>query len=77
MIAATCSGGAASGRLFLQTEAIDTTLPPSLAGGKADNQILAVVMHLQHLHPKRHVILVSKDNPTPTVTGSLASILMP
>ena len=35
------SGGAATGRLFLQTEAINDELPPSLAGGKADNQILA------------------------------------
>src|SRR5436190_14751419 len=55
------SGNAATGRLFLQTEAISTALPPSLAGGKADNQIIAVVMHLQHEHPKRSVILVSKD----------------
>jgi len=55
------SGGAASGKLYLQTEVITTVLPSSLANGKADNQILAVVMHLQHLHPKRHVILVSKD----------------
>src|SRR5215470_14754363 len=55
------SGGAASGRLFLQTEAIPTALPPSLAGGKADNQIIAVVMHLQRQHSKRSVILVSKD----------------
>ena len=55
------SGGAATGRLFLQTEAIATTLPPSLAGGKADNQILAVTMHLSRVHPKRSVILVSKD----------------
>jgi PhoH-like ATPase len=55
------SGGAATGKLFLQTEVITTVLPASLAHGKADNQILAVVMHLQHLHPKRHVILVSKD----------------
>jgi len=55
------SGGAASGRLFLQTEAISTALPPSLAGGKADNQIIAVVLHLQRLYPKRSVILVSKD----------------
>ncbi len=38
-----------------------TTLPPSLANGKADNQILAVVMHVARLHPKRSVILVSKD----------------
>ena len=55
------SGGAATGRLFLQTEAIATTLPPSLAGGKADNQIIAVVMHLSQAQPKRNVILVSKD----------------
>ena len=55
------SGGAATGKLFLQTEVITTQLPPSLANGKADNQILAVVMHLAHLHPKRHVVLVSKD----------------
>jgi PhoH-like ATPase len=55
------SGGAAAGRLYLQTEAITTTLPPSLANGKADNLIIAVVMHLQAVHPKRNVILVSKD----------------
>ena len=55
------SGGAATGRLFLQTEAITTSLPASLAGGKADNLIIAVVMHLTHAHPKRSVILVSKD----------------
>jgi len=55
------SGGAATGRLYLQTEVITTVLPASLANGKADNQILAVVMHLQHLHTKRNVILVSKD----------------
>src|SRR6478672_8732497 len=55
------SNGAATGRLFLQTEAISTALPPSLANGKADNQIIAVVMHLAHHTPKRSVILVSKD----------------
>ena len=55
------SGGAATGRLYLQTETITTMLPPSLANGKADNQIIAVVMHLRHAHPKRNVILVSKD----------------
>ena len=57
----TKSGGAATGRLYVQTEAISTQLPPSLANGKADNQIIAVVMHLRHAHPKRSVILVSKD----------------
>ena len=51
----------ATGRLFLQTEAINGELPARLASGKSDNQILAVVKHLQELHPKRQVILVSKD----------------
>jgi PhoH-like ATPase len=51
----------ASGRLFLQTEAVNGELPARLASGKSDNQILAVVKHLQELHPKRQVILVSKD----------------
>ncbi len=55
------SSGAATGRLFLQTETIAVALPPSLANGKADNQILAVVMHLSRLHVKRNVVLVSKD----------------
>ncbi len=55
------SSGAATGRLFLQTESISTALPASLAGGKADNQIIAVVMHLSQHQPKRSVILVSKD----------------
>src|SRR6516225_2314618 len=36
------SGGAATGRHFLQTEAIPTELPFSLVSGKADNQILGV-----------------------------------
>jgi len=55
------SNGAATGKLFLQTETITTTLPPSLANGKADNQILAVVMYLAQRETKRNVILVSKD----------------
>src|ERR1035437_1137352 len=36
----------ASGRLFLQTEAIAGIIPLSLPTAKADNQIIAVVMHL-------------------------------
>ncbi|MDP1672308.1 MAG: PIN domain-containing protein, partial [Burkholderiales bacterium] len=52
---------AASGRAFLQTEAMNSQLPSSLPSGKADNQIIGVVKHLQELHPKRQVILVSKD----------------
>src|SRR6185295_24154 len=55
------SGGAATGRLYLQTDGITTPLPPSLANGKADNQIIAVVMYLRDKHAKRNVILVSKD----------------
>src|SRR5262245_26085579 len=51
----------ATGRLFFQTEAINGEVPARLAAGKSDNQILAVVKHLQELHPRREVILVSKD----------------
>ena len=51
----------ASGKLFLQTEAIAGELPANFPVGKADNQILAVVMHLHRLQNKRKVILVSKD----------------
>jgi PhoH-like ATPase len=51
----------ATGRLYLQTEAIDSELPARLASGKADNQILGVVRHLQDAQPRRRVILVSKD----------------
>ena len=51
----------ATGRLFLQTEAINTTLPAALPTAKGDNQIIAVVMHLKQRFPKRAVILVSKD----------------
>ncbi len=51
----------ASGRLLLQTEAIDTRLPSGLATSGSDNQILAVVIHLQRRYPERAVILVSKD----------------
>jgi len=51
----------ASGRLFFQTEAINGALPAALPTAKADNQIIAVVMHLRDKRPKREVILVSKD----------------
>jgi len=51
----------ARGRLLLQTEALETSLPSTLATGKADNQILGVVQALQRLHPSRQVVLVSKD----------------
>ena len=51
----------ASGRLFLQTEAINTDLPIGIPTAKADNQILAVLIHLRDKFPDRPVILVSKD----------------
>ncbi|MBC9072034.1 PhoH family protein [Thauera sp. CAU 1555] len=55
------SHGLATGKLFLQTEAIRMELPEALPTAKGDNQILAVVMHLAERFPKRPVILVSKD----------------
>ena len=57
----TRDGQAAKGRLFLQTEAINGELPVTLASGKTDNQILAVVRFLQEREPQREVVLVSKD----------------
>jgi PhoH-like ATPase len=51
----------ASGRLFLQTEVMSGRLPTSLATGRADNQILGVVMALAERQAGRDVILVSKD----------------
>jgi PhoH-like ATPase len=54
-------GQQSKGRLFLQTEAINGALPSTLAAGKNDNQILAVVRHLKERVPDRVVVLVSKD----------------
>jgi PhoH-like ATPase len=54
-------GQQSKGRLFLQTEAINGELPTTLAAGKNDNQILAVVRFLQQREPAREVVLVSKD----------------
>jgi PhoH-like ATPase len=51
----------ATGRLYLQTEAIDDTVPPSLPTTKADNHIIGVVATLARLQGDRQVILVSKD----------------
>src|SRR5687767_12563564 len=51
----------ATGRLYLQTEAVNGELPARLASGKSDNQILAVVRHLQETQSRRRVVLVSKD----------------
>ena len=51
----------ATGRLFLQTEAIHGVAPATLPMGKGDNQIIGVVMHLAGKFPQRQVVLVSKD----------------
>ncbi|MBI2961156.1 MAG: PhoH family protein [Betaproteobacteria bacterium] len=51
----------ATGRLFLQTEAITGHVPASLPIGKADNYVIGVVMYLQKRHPQRLVLLVSMD----------------
>ena len=48
------------GRLFLQTSEVNIELP-GLAGSKADNQIISVVLGQQKQQPNRQVILVSKD----------------
>ncbi|MBW7861485.1 MAG: PhoH family protein [Rhodocyclaceae bacterium] len=55
------SRGLATGKLFLQTEAIRVELPDALPTVKGDNQIIAVAMHLAERFEKRPVILVSKD----------------
>jgi PhoH-like ATPase len=52
---------AATGKLFLQTEAIHTSVPVNLPTSKVDNQILGVVLFLGEKHAGRQVILVSKD----------------
>ncbi len=50
----------ATGRLFLQTTQLNLDLP-GLAGNKADNQIISVVLCLQKQQKDRQVVLVSKD----------------
>ena len=57
----TASNDLATGRLFLQTEAMNGGLPASLPTSRGDNNILSVLMFLCKEHPKRHVIMVSKD----------------
>ncbi len=55
------SRDAATGKLRLQTQAIHAVLPASMPVGKADNQILGIVVALKEREPERSVILVSKD----------------
>jgi PhoH-like ATPase len=51
----------AGGKLYFQTTLMEVKLPAGLPQGKADNQILGVVQSLREQHPKREVVLVSKD----------------
>jgi PhoH-like ATPase len=51
----------AGGKLYFQTTFLDAKLPDGLPQGKADNQILGVVMSLRQQHQARDVVLVSKD----------------
>ncbi len=51
----------ATGRLYFQTEPIETTPIKGFESGKADNQILGVVKALQARQKDRVVVLVSKD----------------
>ncbi|MDY2899392.1 MAG: PIN domain-containing protein, partial [Candidatus Aphodousia sp.] len=52
----------ARGKLFFQTQMIESTLPQGLPQGKADNQILGVVKALQAQQADDcSVVLVSKD----------------
>jgi PhoH-like ATPase len=51
----------ATGKLFFQTAPIDPDISIDLPMGKADNQILAVVIAQQRLRPTHAVVLVTKD----------------
>jgi PhoH-like ATPase len=49
------------GRLFFQTQLLESVLPDSLPGHGADNAILANTLALQQKFPSVRVTLVSKD----------------
>jgi PhoH-like ATPase len=49
------------GRLFFQTQLLESVLPASLPGHGADNAILADTLALQQKFPSARVTLVSKD----------------
>ncbi|BCG65005.1 MAG: PhoH-like ATPase [Methyloprofundus sp.] len=52
---------ALEGRLYFQTQHMDSLLPESMPGHLADNSILSIVLALIKEHPNTQVILVSKD----------------
>jgi PhoH-like ATPase len=57
------NGGQAIGRLFLQTNHVEASLPPGMPSHKGDNEILRVALGLQASHGEKgaRVVLVSKD----------------
>lgn len=55
------AGQPPSGRLFLQTSPLDTTVPTGLPGNTPDNSILGTTLALRNGHPHMDVTLVSKD----------------
>jgi PhoH-like ATPase len=50
-----------AGRLFFQTQRLDSGLPEGLPGGGVDNAILGQTLSLQQQQPQARVALVSKD----------------
>ncbi len=50
-----------TGKLYLQTKELESTLPTTLPGKKVDNSILMTAHALQEKEPNKLVILVSKD----------------
>ena len=50
-----------TGKLFFQTRPSSADLPGNMPGNKPDNSILVTTLALQVEHPRRPVILVSKD----------------
>ena len=54
-------GGGATGRLFLQTRSYADLVAESLPGAKPDNGILNVARAIEHEHPERDVVIVSRD----------------
>lgn len=57
------SSGLASGKLFLQAEEMNGSLPQSLPRGKGDHLILSVITHMKESpsYKGRQIILVTKD----------------
>lgn len=50
-----------TGKLFFQSEELNTSLPQNLPGNKPDNSILATTLELAKKHPEKQITLVSKD----------------